>query len=157
MPKRRNDSTVVHDAKRARLLFVTKPYGDKVKFSGEIHALDLKTGTVTTLSPKGMDAAAAIPYLCQLRYDSDNDLLLVGGTLPPGEDNIRRTPAYDCASNTWVSLKLGGDDPSGKTGRNVSLGLMYDSKRKLFLAVDTNSNVFVLRLDPKTADVQPLR
>ena len=43
-----------------------------------------------------------------------------------------------------MSLKIGGDDPNGKTGRNVSLGLMYDAKRKLFWAVDTNSNVYVL-------------
>jgi hypothetical protein len=152
-----DNSTVVHDAKRDRLLFVSKPYGDKVKFSGEVHALDLKTLTVSALSPKGKEAAAAIPYLCQVRYDSENDLLLVGATLPPGEDSIRRTPAYDCAANAWVTLKLGGTDPSGKGGRNVSLGLMYDSKRKLFWAVDAGSNVFVLRLDPKTADAQPLR
>jgi hypothetical protein len=34
---------------------------------------------------------------------------------------------------------------------------MYDAKRKLFLAVDTKSNVFALRLDPATADVQVLK
>jgi len=33
---------------------------------------------------------------------------------------------------------------------------MYDKKRKLFWAVDTNSRVYVLRLDPKTADLKPL-
>ena len=70
---------------------------------------------------------------------------------------MRRTPAYDCAGNRWVSLKLGGDDPSGKTGRNVSLGMMYDANRKLFWAVDTDSNVFVLRLEPATAEVQALK
>lgn len=152
-----DNSTVVHDAKRDRLLFFRKGYGDKVKFDGQVFALDLKTSTVSTLSPAGMEAAAAIPYLCQLRWDAKNDLLLVGATLPPGEDGIRRTPAYDCAGNRWISLKLGGTDPSGKTGRNVSLGLMYDSKRNFFWAVDTDSNVFVLRLDPAAADVQALR
>ncbi|MBY0523515.1 MAG: hypothetical protein K2R98_08945 [Gemmataceae bacterium] len=151
-----DNSTLAYDAKRDRLLFVSKPYGDKTKFSGEVHALDLKTWTVSALSPKNMEAAAGMPYLCQLRYDIENDLLLVGGTMPPGDDKLRRTPAYDCAGNRWVSLKLVGDDPNGKSGRNVSLGLMYDARRKLFWAVDTHSNVFVLRLDPKTADVQPL-
>jgi hypothetical protein len=34
---------------------------------------------------------------------------------------------------------------------------MYDAKRKLFWAVDTNSQIYVLRLDSKTADKKPLR
>jgi hypothetical protein len=152
-----DNSTVVHDSKRDRLLFFRKGYGDKAAYDGQIHALDLKTGEVSRLNPQGMEAAAAIPYLCQIRYDAVNDLLLVGATLSPGDDALRRTPAYDCAKNEWLSLKLAGDDPSGKAGRNVSLGLMFDAKRKLFWAVDTNSNVFVLRLDPKSADPQPLK
>ena len=72
-----DNSTVVHDAKRDRLLFARKQYGDKTKYDGELFALDLQTNTVSTLSPKGMAAAPAIPYLCQLRYDLTNDLLLV--------------------------------------------------------------------------------
>ena len=103
-----------------------------------------------------MAAASAIPYLCQIRYDAANDLLLVGATLPPEGEQPRRTPAYDCAANRWISLALDGDDPSGKTGRNVSLGLMYDVKRKLFWAVDTNSQVYVLRLEMKSANVKTL-
>ena len=99
-----------------------------------------------------MSAAAAIPYLCQIRYDLANDLLLVGATLPS-----RRTPAYDCAANRWLSLNVTGRDPNGPKGRNVSLGLVYDRRRKLFWAVDTNSHIYVLRLTPKTADPQPLR
>ena len=151
-----DNSTVVFDAHRNRLLFARKDYGDKVAFDGQLHALDLATGEVAKLSPAGSDKAGAISYLCQLRYDAEHDLLLVGGTLPPDGDGLRRTPAYDCQGNRWVSLKIVGDDPSGKTGRNVSLGMMYDEKRKLFWAVDTHSNVFVLRLDPDTADLRPL-
>jgi hypothetical protein len=112
---------------------------------------------VTRLKPEGREAAAAIPYLCQLRYDAEHDLLLVGGTLPPDNTGLRRTPAYDCAGNRWVSLKITGDDPSGAKGRNVSLGVVYDAKRKLFFAVDTKSNVFALRLEPQSADAQPLK
>jgi hypothetical protein len=76
--------------------------------------------------------------------------------MTPDVDGLRRTPAYDCAGNRWVSLKIVGDDPSGKKGRNVSLGMMYDAQRKLFWAVDTNSNVYVLRLDIATADLKPM-
>ena len=54
-------------------------------------------------------------------------------------------------------LKITGDDPSGKKGRNVSLGMMYDARRELFWAVDTHSQVFVLRFDPKSADERDLQ
>ena len=104
-----------------------------------------------------MTGAAGIPFLREIRYSPDDDLWLVGGTLPAGPGGLRRTPAYDCEGNRWVSLRITGDDPSGERGRNVSLGLVYDAKRKLFWAVDTNSRVYALRLDLKTADVQPLR
>jgi hypothetical protein len=150
-----DNSTVVFDSKRNRLVFARKGYGEKAKYDGQLHTLDLATGAIEKLSPRGQSAASAIPYLCQVRYDPDHDLMLVGGTLPP-VDGFRRTPAYDCAGNRWVSLKIGGDDPSGKAGRNVSLGLMHDAKRRVFWAVDTRGNVFVLRLDPRTADIRPL-
>jgi hypothetical protein len=150
-----DNSTVVHDSKRDRLLFARKGYGDKAEYDGVLHAVDLKSGEVSSLAPAGKEKAGAIPYLCQLRYDPTNDLVLGGCTLPPDADGFRRTPAYDCAGDRWVSLRIGGDDPSGKKGRNVSLGMMYDAKRKLFWAVDTNSNVYVLRLDVASADLKP--
>lgn len=149
-----DNSTCVLDSKRNRLLFVRKPYGDKTRFDGKVYSLDLATLETAELSPAG--DAQGVPYLCQLRYDPEHDLLLVGGTLPPGEDGLRRTPAYDCAGNRWASLKIAGQDPSGKNGRNVSLGMMYDPKRRLFWAVDTNSRVYVLRLKVAEADLRPL-
>lgn len=151
-----DNSTVVYDSKRNRLVCALKGYGQKNSYDGELHTFDLETCTVGKLSPQGMAAAGAISYLCQIRYDIENDLLLAGATLPPDGSGLRRTPAYDCAGNRWVSLKLTGDDPNGKAGRNVSLGLMYDARRKRFWAVDTDSKVFVLRLDPRSADLRPL-
>jgi hypothetical protein len=49
---------------------------------------------------------------------------------------------YDCASNAWISVDVSGPNPT-----NVSMGLMYDPQRELVVAVDTNSVVYVLRLD----------
>lgn len=151
-----DNSTIVYDPKRKRLLAVVKPYGDESKFSGEVWSVDCADWKVSRLQPEGHAAAAAIPYLCQLRYDAEHDLLLVGATLPPDDSGLRRTAAYDCAGNRWVSLKITGDDPNGPKGRNVSLGMMYDAKRELFFAVDTKSNVFALKLEPSRGDLQPL-
>jgi hypothetical protein len=145
-----DNSTMAFDEKRGRFLFWRKGYGDKQPYDGQIHAVDLKTGAVSALDPAGKAGAVAVPYLCQIRYDASNDVFLVGGTTGG------RTPAYDPAGNRWITLKIGGADPSGPKGRNVSLGLMYDAKRELFWAVDTNSQVYVLRLDPATADLSPL-
>ncbi|HEV3026461.1 MAG TPA: hypothetical protein VG457_02755, partial [Planctomycetota bacterium] len=151
-----DNSTIVYDAKRDRLLAVRKGYGDKNPFDGTVAQVDLRSGDVTILSPEGKEKASAIPYLCQLRYAPAYDLVLGGCTLEPDAEGIRRTPAFDCAGGRWVSLKIGGEDPSGQKGRNVSLGMMFDAKRNLFWAVDTNSNVFVLRLEVPAADVKPL-
>ena len=151
-----DNSTVVFDSNRERLLFARKPYGDKTPFSGELHEVSLKSWTVAAISPAGKEAAAEIPYLCQIRYGHINDLFLVGATLKPGDDGVRRTPAYDPAKNRWVSLNIAGDDPNGKTGRNVSLGMMYDAKRRVFWAVDTNSQVYALKLDAAKADLRPM-
>jgi hypothetical protein len=62
-----DNSTVAYDAKRGRLLFWRKLYGDKTTYNGEIQSVDVKTGTVSTLSPEGKEAAVAVPYLCQIR------------------------------------------------------------------------------------------
>ena len=151
-----DNSTLAYDNKRDRLLFFRKGYGDKTGYDGEIFEMYWNSFKVRKLSPEGMKAAAAVPYLCQIRYDPDNDLMLVGGTLPPDAAKFRRTPAYDCAKNRWVEMKITGDEPSGKTGRNVSLGLMHDAKRKLWWAVDAKSHVYVLKLDASKADMMPL-
>ena len=151
-----DNSTLLYDSKRDRLLFFRKPYGDKVKYDGTIHAVDWATQNVSKVEVKNAAAGSTISYLCQIRYDEANDVLLVGATLPPEADGLRRTPIFDCAKSEWQSAKITGDDPNGKNGRNVSLGLMYDAKRKLFWAVDTKSNVFVLRFKPSEAEMRAM-
>jgi streptogramin lyase len=152
-----DNATVIYDSKRDRLLLTRRDYADKDNFDGEIYEVDLKTYKVRPLTAAGREGVKQVRFLREAAYDAGNDLVLFGFLLPPGDDGVRRTLAYDPAGNRWVSLKLPGSDPNGKEGRNVSLGLMYDAKRKLFWAVDTNSNVYVVKLDPKTADVQVLK
>lgn len=151
-----DNSTVTYDSKRDRLLFFRKAYGDKVVYDGQLQEVDWSTKKVRTIVPANAEAARDVPYLCQIRYDATNQLLLVGGTLPPGADSKRRTPVFDCAKDEWGSVLLEGDDPNGPRGRNVSLGLMFDAKSKQFWAVDTYSQVYVLKLDPKKAEYRVL-
>ncbi len=58
-------------------------------------------------------------------------------------EKSRRTVA---AQSRWL----------GKEAFSVSLGLMYDPERRLIWAMNGFSRAHVLRLDRKTADVEPL-
>jgi hypothetical protein len=46
---------------------------------------------------------------------------------------------------------------TGSPGFGCSNGLMYDPARKLVLAVDTNSHVFALKLNPLSAEPKDLK
>jgi hypothetical protein len=155
-------AAMCYDPLRDRLVFARKHAHDAPPpYDGQLYALDFSTMTVTRLSPRGGRGAGQIPFVAYFRHDPKHDLMLVGATLPPGADGFRRTAAYDPAGNRWVSLKIGGDDPHNQRlaatpGWHNSLGFVYDEKRELFWTVDERSRVFALRLDPATADVQPL-
>ena len=150
-------SVSVYDSKRDRLIIVAGSYGQK--FNGQIHVLDLKTMAASALSPANMAAVAAAGGFGTDRacYDAENDLVLIGSLLPPGTDGFSRTPAFDCANNRWVSLKVAyttaGEKKNPITPRGHSSGIVFDQKRKLIWGVDAGCNVYVLRLDLKTADL----
>jgi len=142
-----DNSTMTFDRTNQRFLCFRKPYGDQPRYDGTVYEIRMPAGEVHRLEPAGRDAAADIPYLCQIRCHHEQHVALVGGTLPPDEQGARWTPIFDLAKDRWMKIKLTGDDPNGPKGRNVSLGLMYDAHRKLFWAVDTNCHVYVLRLN----------
>ena len=150
-------STVAYDSKRNRLVFFRGDYGKK--YTGQVWALDLKSLAATELSPVNMAAAAAKTFgLDRACYEPQSDLVLMGTLLPPEADGFQRTPAYDCAVNRWVSLRIGyeaaGDKKTPQTPRGHSSGIVYDAKRQLVWGVETGRvAVFVLRLDAAKADV----
>ena len=76
----------------------------------------------------------------------------------PDAEGRMRWPLYDCEKNAWKAVLLAGSDPigKGKDAYNVSLGLVYDAKRKLIWAADHVANISALRLDLKAADVRPM-
>jgi hypothetical protein len=138
-----------YDRRRDRLLLFPGQYAKP--YTGQIITVDLKTVVAANADPAGMAGATAMPALMREScYVESADLVLIGVTLPPGEDGVRWTPAYDCAANRWLGLRIDGPNPAGKDGRNVSLGLVYDAKRDLIWAVDTDSHIYVLRLETKT-------
>ena len=146
-------SSMVYDSSRDRLLCIVKE--DRAKTCRTV-SVDLKSLAVRHLAPAGAASAASIGFHREFCYDAAHDLV-VGTALPPGRDGRMRVPAYECAKDRWVSLKVAGPAPSGKGPRDVSLGLMYDPKRKLIWCVNNyRLQPYVLRLDPSTADLRPL-
>ena len=137
---------LVHDSKRNRLLAIrTTPKQGKYLFEGEVYAIDLKSFEVSALNPAGKAGVTGLEFAREASYDTISDLLLVGTPLPGRSGEL---PAYDCAGNRWVALKLGGPNPAaGGYGYNVSLGLSYDARRNLHWAVGQYGQIHVLRID----------
>ena len=154
-------SVSVYDSKRDRVLIFQTGYGQK--YSGQVHALDMKTLVAAGLSPANMAAVAAAGGfgIDRAVYDPENDLVLMAALLPAGPAGPQLTPAFDCAANRWVSLKLqyatAGDRKDPQTPRGHSCGVMYDARRKLIWGTDTNSSVYVLRLEAKSAELAELK
>ena len=154
-------STVVYDSKRDRLLLFRTGYGKA--YDGQAHALDLKDRTVRPLAPANMAAAGRRPFaIDRALYDPRGDLVIFCALLPADADGFQRTPAYDCAGNRWVSLKVGYErtdegKPLAPGAVRHSCGLVWDARRGLIWGVDTNRvSVYALRFDATRADVMPL-
>lgn len=150
-----DNSTIAYDSKRNRVLMInTLGYGKP--FDGRVSSLDLASGTVKSLSPAGQDQAHRFANVDKCCYDAQNDILLLGTYLKEAGDQTT-TPAYDCRNNRWMYLDIAyvTGQKSGNTTRafphSRSDGLMYDGKRQLIWGTDTNSQVYVLKLDVATA------
>ncbi len=155
-----DNSSIAFDSARDRvLIYDTGGYGKP--FDGRVFAVGLKTNAVQTLSPLGMQRANRIAQIDRCCYDAANDLVLMATHLNDAGD-WTPTPVYDCAENRWgtVDLKYETGERYGRTTRAFptgrSAGVMFDAKRKLIWGTDTNSQVYVLRLDPKEANRKPL-
>ena len=155
-----DNSSIAYDSKRDRVLMInTLGYGKP--FDGQVWSLDLKTSAVSALSPQGREHADRFGNIDKCCYDASNDLMLIG-TFIKNTGEHTPTPAYDCAGNRWVTLdiKYATTKRSNRTTREFphrrSDGLMFDAKRKLIWGTDTNSQVYVLRLDLARVEAKPL-
>lgn len=148
-----DNSSIAYDSKRDRVLMINT-LGYRKPFDGQVWSLDLKTNVVTALSPEGRGEAVNFANVDKCCYDAKNDLLLLGTFLKDSGDHTS-TPAFDCAANRWVKLDIGYStgERSGSTTRAFphrrSDGLMFDAERQLIWGTDTNSQVYVLRLEVK--------
>lgn len=74
----------------------------------------------------------------------------------------KRTPAFDCAANRWVTLDLKYKTAkhSDRTDRDFphgrSCAIVFDPKRRLIWGTDADSQIYVLRLDVGAANIRPL-
>jgi len=156
-----DNSTIAYDANRNRVLILNTA-GYRKPYDGQIFSVDLKTNRVAALSPGGRKHAANFATIDKCCFHIKSDLLILGTYLKGGEDHTP-TPAYDCKNNCWVTLdlKYNVSRRGARTLRQFphtrSDGLMYDENRNLIWGTDTNSQVYVLRLDTTTANQQPLR
>lgn len=142
---------MAYDAKRDRLLL----FSDNGPKKGNVASYDLKTGNAKWLDPAGMEKA--IVHCRETIYLPEADSVLIGGRVKDNGGRWRWL-TFHCAANAWGSFEFTGDDPIGKAGSfNNSMGLMYDPARKLIWAVGQHSHVHVLRLDPETAPIEPLK
>jgi len=156
-----DNSSIAYDSKRHRVLIVnTQGYGKP--YDGRVWSLDLKTSVATELLPEGRQHASRLATVDKSCYHPGSDLLLMGTYLRNAGDHTP-TPAYDCARNRWVTLDIGypAGKRSGRTTREFphrrSDALMFDARRDLIWGTDTDSQVYVLRLNVDRSSLQPLR
>jgi hypothetical protein len=136
-----------YDSKRDRLLCF---HGTEKDSPGEVTEYDFRSGAAKPLNPAGKQKAA-LPSR-EAVYVPEGDLVLIQAYVEG-----KRWLAYDCAKNAWLGVKFAGPDLIGKQVFNNSVGLLYDSNRKLVWALGQHSEVWVLRLDPRTAELKPLQ
>ncbi len=146
--------STVYDSKRDRILIIAPTQKDR---PGSVAAYDMKTGEAKWLDPAGR--AKAVSRMRESVYIPEHDMVMTGGRVR-GPDGKLVWALYDCAANKWRVCDFPGDDPLSNRGKkaahSVSMGMMYDTRRKLIWVVDTNSQLTVLKFDPKTAALQDL-
>jgi hypothetical protein len=145
-PQSPDQHGLAYDAKRDRLLCFS---GTAEGSGGEVVAYDCQRGEAKPQRPAGRQQAA-LPSR-ETVYLPDADLVLIQAQVAG-----QRWLAYDCAKNAWLGVKLAGPDLIGDQTFNNSLGLAYDPNRQLVWALGQHSEVWALRFDRRTADLQPL-
>ena len=136
-----DNSGVAYDSRRDRLLFLTRDE----RTGCQMASYDCPSGDVRKVTAAGADKVAADTKVKanfrEAVYLPTDDLILIGAT-----GNV-----YDCQKNTWFTAVLPSDSPAITKEGSYNIGVMYDPNRKLVWAVNTHSQVFVLKFDAQSA------
>jgi hypothetical protein len=149
---------MAYDSKRHRMLLFTlgayaRPY------TGAVCSLDFAANSATTLTPE-VPAARWDPFLREPVYLAEYDLMLFASTIKlNGKCAPDRMPAYDCAKNRWVGIKIKMPLEKKQGLGNVCTSMTVDAKRGLIWVGNAawDGNVYALKLDLSKTDVAPLK
>jgi len=142
-----DNSGVAYDSKRKRLLFFIR----HEKAGVTMAQYDFASGEVTTVTSAGAELVEEDnrdrANFREATYLPDDDLVMIGAT----------GLVYDCAKNAWFKKVLASDKPPLTAEGSYNIGVMYDPNRKLVWGVNTNSQVFVLKFERKSAELEELK
>lgn len=136
-----DNAGVAYDSRRGRLLFFLRD--DKA--GCRMAQCSLVSGKVSALKATGADMLKA--NFREAVYLPKNDLAMIGAT----------GLLYDCGKNTWFKADIPSDRPPITKEGSYNIGVMYDANRNLIWAVNTNSQVFVLKFDPREANLEAVK
>jgi len=149
---------MAYDSKRDRMV-LTSLGGYGKAYDGSVCVIDFAAQTVSALKAEA-PAARWDPFLREPVYLPGNDLILFASTIKLDKKHVPdRIPAFDCATNRWVGVKI-KMPPEYKQGiGNVCTSIAYDAKRGLVWIGNAawNGNVCVLKLDLSKTEVTPLK
>lgn len=148
-----------YDSKRDRMLLFTlggyaKPY------NGNVCVVDFAANSATLLTPEAPAVTRWDPFLREPVYVPECDMMLFASTIQFDKKCVPdRMPAFDCANNRWVGIKI-KMPPERKQGLgNVCTSIAVDAKRGLVWVGNAawDGNVYALKLDTSKTEVKPLK
>jgi hypothetical protein len=147
---------MAYDSKLDRLLLFSNCDG---QHAGDVMAYDMKTGKARWLGAAGRDKARVM--MRETIYLPEHEMVMIGARIRRADDRLLWL-FYDCRKNVWSGSELGGkDNPlargNSKVTHSVSMGLVYDSKRKLVWTTGQYSELHALRFEPDCAGLDPLQ
>ncbi len=136
-----DNSGMAYDSKRDMMYFFHR----EGKENSTMTSYSFATGDAKVLAPVRANNVQA--NFREAVYLPDADLVMIGAT----------GLLYDCGKNAWFKTILPSDAPAITKEGSYNIGVMYDPNRKLVWAVNTNSQVFSLKFDPKTATIEAVK
>lgn len=144
-------SQLIYDSKRNRFLWLRQ---STWQLSGEVNffEIDLKNLEIKNLNQDCLKSCFENVQCNNLKfvYDSHNDMIFFANAFSGNKTNFCELLAYDCTNNYWLQLNLKFEFLNNNLSNLYSL--IYDVKRKLIWAISNTKNVYVFKVDLKTAN-----